>query len=544
MLDSESELDSEDEKEEEPTMKNIKKRFSSRQKDSDYGRVVCVDYADKRGTKTKEIWFPAMISDPNDAPAGFAAITPKDLKLAKDLITVRSFRDGRFYNVSRRDAREFNKDSVKSFMDSPGCISELRSALYKAVVYLETATLPEGWNMGGRYTGGGGDDTDYSNLDDESSNSQMTSTSRGSRRVSKRKDIGSTAEPSSTTPTPAEGKNTDQEDNADQEEREEEEEEEDEEDDDDLSDLEIEVKDDDDEELMAEKERRRAKLDAERDGFIARLMAFMDARRGPPISYEQMPVINGKELDIYHLHLIVNKMGGPNRVKSRKKWARVYQCLGLPPPAEEWSAGRYEEEENSVDADGTGILSDNSPVSQLRRAYDTYLLHFTDITRKVGGVTMLSDLSRRHTYRARGPGKKENEATTPGTSSLGGSASFGTPVAGTSTSSATPAAATSVRKSSTTSKSSKSAQRQTSDRTNCTSPSSSNWERSGSPLSALSAPSTASSSSSNKDDHQVISTATKEGSKQSSGGKGGKTEEKSKFCCLHFLMFSNVFFNL
>lgn len=479
---------------------------------ADYGKVVCVDYADKRGTKTKEVWFPAMIIDPADVPSSSAAsaITPKDLKLAKDLVTVRSFRDGRFYNVSRRDARDFRLDNVRAYMEGGGT-PELRVALEKAGAFLERAELPEGWTMPSGGGGGGGEDTDNSNMDNEdnnSSSSQMTSGSQRSnsrgksggaqqqRRAGNRNaaprtgssSIASTSSFANATPSislagiitvpVAEGNDnaastlamfenvvrqgaeamaasaaaaassaTDDDQHLDLEEL--------------LKELEVKEREEDSEEVREEKARRRAKMDADRDGFVGRLLMFHDATRsGDNVSLESFPRINGVEVDIYHLYLIVNKLGGPNRMKSRRKWLGAFQCLGLPPPPEppttatttestttpkptqastskgglgggssnttpayetylrfaRGSAGAAAAAAEAADDDSQGggggsgsgnsssleediLAPEGSPLWLLRDVYHKYLMHFRDIDRKVGGVQTTGGHSRRNTYR-------------------------------------------------------------------------------------------------------------------------------------------------
>jgi Ras-related protein Rab-1A len=105
------------------------------ERDSDWGRVVCVDYSDKRGSK-KDLWFPALIVAPTaqQPPA----------KTGRDEHLVRSFRDGRYYKVSKKDAREFTKELVLSKSESNS--SALRSAVEKAFTFMDKQDLPNGWD--------------------------------------------------------------------------------------------------------------------------------------------------------------------------------------------------------------------------------------------------------------------------------------------------------------------------------------------------------------------------------------------------------------
>ena len=106
------------------------------ERDADWGKVVCVDYGDKRGSK-KDIWFPAVIVAP----------TAQDptTKMSKDEYLVRSFRDGRFYKVNKKDAREFTKETVLSKSESNS--SALRSAMEKAVSFMDKQELPNHWDF-------------------------------------------------------------------------------------------------------------------------------------------------------------------------------------------------------------------------------------------------------------------------------------------------------------------------------------------------------------------------------------------------------------
>ncbi len=106
------------------------------ERDPDWGKVVCVDYGDKRGSK-KDIWFPALIV----APTAQEATT----KIGKDEHLVRSFRDGRFYQVNKKDAREFTKEMVHSKSESNS--SALRSAMEKAIAFMERQDLPHHWDF-------------------------------------------------------------------------------------------------------------------------------------------------------------------------------------------------------------------------------------------------------------------------------------------------------------------------------------------------------------------------------------------------------------
>lgn len=105
------------------------------ERDVDWGKVVCVDYGDKRGSK-KDIWFPALIVAPTCQEN--QKINPKDEYLVK------SFKDGRFYQVAKKDARALTKEMVDNL--TTGASTTLRSALEKATNLLERKDIPPGWD--------------------------------------------------------------------------------------------------------------------------------------------------------------------------------------------------------------------------------------------------------------------------------------------------------------------------------------------------------------------------------------------------------------
>ncbi len=67
------------------------------------GRVVCVENPDKKG-KAKEPWFPALIVAPS--ASGVKIDTKEDF-------LVRSFKDGRYYTVSKSDITRFHQNAIK-----------------------------------------------------------------------------------------------------------------------------------------------------------------------------------------------------------------------------------------------------------------------------------------------------------------------------------------------------------------------------------------------------------------------------------------------
>lgn len=93
----------------------------------------------------------------------------------------------------------------------------------------------------------------------------------------------------------------------------------------------------------------------EKDHFVAQLYKFMDDN-GTPIN--KGPTINSRDLDLYRLFKIVNKMGGFNRVTNQNGWKVVTKKLIL----------------NSASNSSTHV----------KQAYKKYLYGFEDFYRKLG----------------------------------------------------------------------------------------------------------------------------------------------------------------
>ncbi|KAF7487597.1 AT-rich interactive domain-containing protein 4A [Sarcoptes scabiei] len=107
-------------------------------KDSYVGKVVCVDYADKRGFKNKDIWFPAIV-------VSFS--NNENLKSRESIAyKVRSFRDDRYYDVCKKDARLFEKQSISDSYKTKEYSQELQNAIEKALNYLNNSTFPNNWD--------------------------------------------------------------------------------------------------------------------------------------------------------------------------------------------------------------------------------------------------------------------------------------------------------------------------------------------------------------------------------------------------------------
>lgn len=103
----------------------------------DCGKVICVDYDDKRTTKLKDLWFPGLIVSP----------TAQENKVdSKENYLVKSFANGRFYQISRKDSKEFTKELANQMLNDHNSSTSFKSAVEKALNYLEKNELPSSWD--------------------------------------------------------------------------------------------------------------------------------------------------------------------------------------------------------------------------------------------------------------------------------------------------------------------------------------------------------------------------------------------------------------
>ncbi|XP_035225681.1 AT-rich interactive domain-containing protein 4B-like [Stegodyphus dumicola] len=105
------------------------KAIRGKERDPDLGKVVCVDYGDRR---KKDSWYPGLIV-PHPAQS--------NIKISKEEHLIRSFKDGKYYQVPKKDTREFNRE-IAMKVDN----NTLRTAVEKAVLYLEKEELPPHWD--------------------------------------------------------------------------------------------------------------------------------------------------------------------------------------------------------------------------------------------------------------------------------------------------------------------------------------------------------------------------------------------------------------
>ncbi|XP_062320396.1 AT-rich interactive domain-containing protein 4B isoform X1 [Osmerus eperlanus] len=94
-----------------------------------FGKVVCVE-AVVTGDKKKTTWYPALVISPD---------CHDDVTMKKDNIFVRSFKDGKFYTVLRKDVREVDGRSP------PRADAVLKPALDAALEFQRQASVPAAW---------------------------------------------------------------------------------------------------------------------------------------------------------------------------------------------------------------------------------------------------------------------------------------------------------------------------------------------------------------------------------------------------------------
>ncbi|XP_045153796.1 AT-rich interactive domain-containing protein 4B isoform X2 [Echinops telfairi] len=92
------------------------------------GKVVCVDYISL--DKKKTLSFPALVVCPDCSD---------EIAVKKDNILVRSFKDGKFTSVPRKDVREITSDAV------PKSDAVLKQAFDQALEFHQSRTIPAHW---------------------------------------------------------------------------------------------------------------------------------------------------------------------------------------------------------------------------------------------------------------------------------------------------------------------------------------------------------------------------------------------------------------
>ncbi|XP_056291407.1 AT-rich interactive domain-containing protein 4B isoform X2 [Pseudoliparis swirei] len=115
--------------EEELSSSSSEEESNKRQNEDLFGKVVCVEGV-ATGEKKKTTWYPALVISPD---------CHDDVTVKKDNIFVRSFKDGKFYTVIRKDVREMNSDFP------PKADAGLKPALDAALEFLQQFVVPSSW---------------------------------------------------------------------------------------------------------------------------------------------------------------------------------------------------------------------------------------------------------------------------------------------------------------------------------------------------------------------------------------------------------------
>ncbi|XP_054728443.1 AT-rich interactive domain-containing protein 4A isoform X1 [Anastrepha obliqua] len=113
--------DSSDEEDESDTKEVVN------EKEEHIGKVVCVEMETKK--KDKEKWFPGLVL----APTAQANVRIR----VKDEYLVRSFKDGRYYTVPKKEATEFTREVA---------VKQDGQAVQAALEYLDSGALPPHWD--------------------------------------------------------------------------------------------------------------------------------------------------------------------------------------------------------------------------------------------------------------------------------------------------------------------------------------------------------------------------------------------------------------
>ncbi|XP_057703551.1 AT-rich interactive domain-containing protein 4B isoform X1 [Corythoichthys intestinalis] len=205
-----------------------------RQNEDLFGKVVCVEGV-SMGDKKKPTWYPALVITPD---------CHDDITMKKESLFVRSFKDGKFYMVLRKDVREINADSP------PKADAGLKPALDAALEFQQQLVIPSIWKT---------------EVKEESSSSEV--------------------------------------DDEDEEEEQE-------------------------EDASGEEEEEEVEpYPEERENFLQQLYKFMEDRRTP---INKRPVLGYRNLNLFKLYRLVNKLGGFDNIKSGAIWKQIYQDLGIP----------------------------------------------------------------------------------------------------------------------------------------------------------------------------------------------------------------------
>ncbi|XP_031640505.1 AT-rich interactive domain-containing protein 4B [Contarinia nasturtii] len=127
------------------------------EKEEHIGKIVCVESTDTKKKGPKENWFPALVV----APTAQDTVRIR----VKEEYLVRSFKDGRYYTVPKKEATEFTPEQA-SKLDTP--------AVAAALEYSQNDCLPAHWDREVLFGLGNSSSDFYNEFDSDTSDDEPT----------------------------------------------------------------------------------------------------------------------------------------------------------------------------------------------------------------------------------------------------------------------------------------------------------------------------------------------------------------------------------
>lgn len=127
------------------------------EKEEHIGKVVCVESTETKKKGPKETWFLALVV----APTATDTVRIR----VKDEYLVRSFKDGRYYTVPKKEATEFTKDMTHK---------QESTATRAALEYLNNDVLPPHWDRDALFGLGANTSDSDQEVDSDSSDDEPT----------------------------------------------------------------------------------------------------------------------------------------------------------------------------------------------------------------------------------------------------------------------------------------------------------------------------------------------------------------------------------
>uniref|UniRef100_A0A3B5QXI1 AT-rich interactive domain-containing protein 4B n=1 Tax=Xiphophorus maculatus TaxID=8083 RepID=A0A3B5QXI1_XIPMA len=232
-----------------------------RQNEDLFGKVVCVEGV-AAGDKKKSTWYPALVISPD---------CHEDMTVKKDNIFVRSFKDGKFYMVLRKDVNEINSEIP------PKADAGLKAALDAALEFQRKQAVPGSWKTEVKEESSSSEEDDEDEEDeqeeDASGEEEEVSGGTASHRPILRVEMILICS------------------------------------------------------LVSCLQEEVEPFPEERENFLQQLYKFMEDR-GTPIN--KRPVLGYRNLNLFKLYRLVHKLGGFDNIESGSVWKQVYQDLGIP----------------------------------------------------------------------------------------------------------------------------------------------------------------------------------------------------------------------